>query len=91
MDTTEGSDRAALPGIARADDDAPAARLACDGEIFELRPDKFGGTHYTWLSGPNPGYGFSVSPTADDVEEHQTNIRSFLAMIDPRTGYLEDD
>jgi hypothetical protein len=91
MDKGEGSDRAALPGVAPAEGAAPAAQLECDGEIFELRPDRFGGTHYTWLNGPNPGYGFSVSPTADDVEEHQTNIRSFLLMIDPRTGYIEED
>ncbi len=55
------------------------------------RDDAFGGTHYTWLNGPNPGYGFSVSPTADDNEEHQANIRSFLSMIDPRTGYIDQD
>jgi hypothetical protein len=92
VDKGEGSDRAALPGIAHAEYTAPAAQLECNGEIFELRPDKFGGTHYTWLGGPNPGYGFSVSPAADDIEEHhQTNIRSFLLMIDPSTGYVEED
>ena len=91
MDRGEGSDRAAIPGIASAEDAEPAAQLECDGETFELRPDKFGGTHYAWLNGPNPGYGFSMSPTADDVEQHQLNIRSFLSMVDPRTGYIEDD
>jgi hypothetical protein len=91
MDKQEGGDWTALPGIAPQEDAAPAAQLECDGEIFELRPDEFGGTHYSWLSGPNPGYGFSMSPTADDVEQHQTNIRSFLSMIDPRTGYIEED
>ena len=91
MDNGEGSDRTAFPGIAPAEDVVPAAQLACDAEIFELRPDRFGGTHYTWLNGPNPGYGFSVSPTADAIEEHQTNIRNFLSMIDPRTGYIEED
>ena len=91
MDNREGSDRVALPSLAPAEDAAPTAQLECDGQIFELRPDNFGGTHYTWLNGPNPGYGFSVSPTADDVEEHQTNIRSFLTMIDPTIGYIEED
>jgi hypothetical protein len=90
MDKGDGRDRTALPGIAPAEDAGPAAHLACDGAIFALRPDTFGGTHYTWLNGPNPGYGFSVSPTVDDFEEHQRNIRSFLSMIDPRTGYLEE-
>ena len=91
MDKRDGSDRAALPAIAPAEAAAPAVRLECDGEIFELRPDKFGGTHYTWLSGPNSGYGFGVSPTADDIDQHRTNIRLFLSMIDPGTGYIEGD
>ncbi|HET6652276.1 MAG TPA: hypothetical protein VFH10_06505 [Nocardioides sp.] len=56
----------------------------------ELRPDRFGGTLYAWLSGPNPGYGFSASPTVDDLEQHHANIRTFLSMIDPETGYIGD-
>jgi hypothetical protein len=91
MDKREGGDWAAHPGIAPEEGAAPATQLECDGEIFELWPDEFGGTHYTWLSGPNPGYGFSMSPTDDDIEQHQTNIRSFLSMIDARTGYIEED
>lgn len=92
MDKREGGDWAALPGIAPEEAAAPAAELECDGEIFELRPDGFGGTHYTWLSGPNTGYGFSTSPTVhDDIEQHRANIRSFLSMIDPATGYIEED
>ena len=89
MEEPAPEDRAARPGIA-PEDAAPATQLVCDGETFELRPDEFGGTHYTWLTGPNRGYGFSASPTADDVELHKANIRSFLAMIDPRTGYIEE-
>ena len=72
-------------------DAAPATRLSCDGETFELRPDGAGGTHYAWLSGPNPGYGFTASPTIDDIEHHRANILSFLSMVDPGTGYIEDD
>jgi len=90
MEKREGSDWAALPGIA-PDDAEPAAQLECDGEIFELRPDGLGGTHYAWLNGPNPGYGFTTSPTSDNPEEHRTNIRGFLSMIDPETGYIEED
>ncbi len=82
---------AALPDITTEQDVAPATRLLCDGETFELRPEQSGGTHYAWLSGPNPGYGFTASPTIDDVEQHQTNIRGFLSMIDPKTGYIEED
>jgi hypothetical protein len=80
---------AAVPS-GRTDDEA-ASTLEVDGEVFELRPDGFGGTHYNWISGPNPGYGFSMSPTADSFEQHQASIRSFLSMVDPATGYIEDD
>ena len=59
MGVSDGGDRGALPGIAPEEDVAPSAQLDCDGEVFELRPDGFGGTQYTWLSGPNPGYGDS--------------------------------
>ncbi|MBL8931230.1 MAG: hypothetical protein JNL54_14015 [Kineosporiaceae bacterium] len=91
MNERETDSEAVLPGVAPVERAAPASQLECDGEIFEVRPDEFGGAHYTWRSGPNPGYGFSTSPSSDDVEQHQTNIRSFLSMIDPRTGYIEDD
>lgn len=90
MDSEEASDRPARPGLAPEEDGGPAMRLVCDGEVFELRADRFGGTQYTWLSGPNPGYGFGASPTSEDIEEHRTNIRSFLSMVDPTTGYIED-
>lgn len=91
MDKRKRGDSAALPSVAPEEDAAPSTQLECDGEIFALRPDELGGTHYTWLSGPNPGFGFSMSPTASDIEQHLTNIRSFLSMIDPRTGYIEED
>jgi hypothetical protein len=66
--------------------------LEVDGEVFTLTRNEFGGTDYTWLSGPNPGYGFGASPTPDlSVEEHAENIRGFLAQVDPTTGYIEDD
>jgi hypothetical protein len=62
-----------------------------DGELFALHPDEFGGTGYTWLTGPNDGYGFGSSPTPDwSTEEHRETIRSFLAQIDPATGYIEE-
>ena len=62
------------------------------GELFALRPDDHGGTGYTWLTGPNLGYGFGVSPTPDaSLDDHRQNIRDFLAQVDPGTGYLADD
>lgn len=105
MDKREGGDWAplsALSKIGSEKDAAPAMRLSCDGETFELRPERSGGTHYTWLSGPNPGYGFTMSAIIEatgtamssreepDIEQHETNIRNFLSMIDPKTGYIEN-
>ena len=85
----------AVPGLApRSEADASEALvLEVDGETFALRPDEFGGTHYDWVSGPNPGYGFAASPTPPgwSHEDHRESIRTFLAQIDPETGYIEDD
>lgn len=90
MTQGEGGDGTAVPGIAPEENAAPATHLECDGEVFALLPDTFGGTQYTWVSGPNPGYGFGVSPTPNDMEQHRSNIRGFLSMIDPMTGYIEE-
>ena len=88
------ADAEAVPGVrpeTDRDGDVPSLTLEVDGEVFSLRPGESGGTDYTWLTGPNLGYGFSVSPAADDVAQHRTNIRDFLSMIDPRTGYIGED
>lgn len=88
-------DPEAVPGVvpeSESEADAPSFVLDVDGEVFALRLTSQGGTDYTWLSGPNPGYGFSQSPTPNmSLDEHQENIRNFLAQIDPSTGYIEDD
>ena len=68
--------------------------LDVDGERFAIRQAAWGqdGTDYDWLSGPNKGYGFGSSETPNrPVEEHREEIRTFLAMIDPNTGYIGDD
>jgi hypothetical protein len=84
----------AVPGVDPDHESEPgpdAITLEVNGEVFALRPDDFSGTDYTWLTGPNKGYGFGASPTANwSMEAHRENIRSFLAQIDPATGYLED-
>jgi predicted ester cyclase len=68
---------------------AGSVTLEVDGELFAVRPDGRGGTGYTWLSGPNEGYGFGESPARDrSPDEHRASIRAFLAQIDPATGYL---
>ncbi len=66
--------------------------LDVDGEQFAIRQGEYGGTDYDWLTGPNKSYGFSSSGTPNrPVEEHRESIRAFLAMIDPDTGYIEDE
>jgi hypothetical protein len=84
---------AAVPGVdpSSMTADEAASTLEVDGEVFELQPDGFGGTHYNWISGRNPGYGFSTSPTPDSFEQHRASIRTFLSMVDPATGYIEED
>lgn len=88
-------DPTALPGVCpdtNGGTDVTSFTLEVDGEVFELRPDQDGGTDYGWLSGPNPGYGFSLSPTPNlSLDQHRENIRRFLAEIDPSTGFLGED
>jgi hypothetical protein len=65
-----------------------------DDERFTIRraAQGQGGTAYDWLSGPDKGYGFGSSgPPHRSMEEHREEIRAFLAMIDPDTGYIGDD
>lgn len=87
-------DAAAEPGVYTEPDTSitgPALTLDVDGEVFEVRADGRGGTDYVWSSGPNPGYGFGLSPTRDmSLEEHRENVQNFLAEIDPATGYLRE-
>ena len=72
--------------------DVTSLTLEVDGEMFAVRAGEFGGTEYAWLSGPNPGYGFGTSASVKlSLDEHREHIRGFLAMVDPITGYIEDD
>lgn len=62
-----------------------------DGEIFLVRRrNEDGSHHYDWVSGPNDGYGFSVSGGSEPIsrERHEIAIRDFLRSINPATGYL---
>jgi hypothetical protein len=71
----------------------PPTRVEVDGQLFDVTVrDRPGQYHFDWVSGPNRGYGFSLG-TSDgrelsdaDIEE---SIRSFLAQVQPETGYLE--
>ena len=93
----EGHERdpLAVPGVYRGSDDAPGPvlfTLTVDGETFIVRRAAGGGTTYDWVSGPNEGYGFGSSgPPVQSAAEHREHIRTFLAMIDPVTGYIGDE
>ena len=70
-------------------------RLTVDGEDFDVRTgDAPGQSHYDWVSGRNPGYGFSSAVSNGwslTTQQHVHAIRGFLAAVDPTTGYIEDD
>ena len=87
--------RPARPAVYRGTEGQPGPvlfTLEVDGEQFAVRQAYDGGTAYDWLSGPNEGYGFSVSgPRIESRDEHRALIRGFLSMVDPATGYIGDD
>jgi hypothetical protein len=71
-------------------------RLTVDGEVFDVAydPEQPGAYHYRRLTGPAPGYGFTVRKSTharSTTAEHRARIRGFLEEVDPITGYLEDD
>jgi hypothetical protein len=91
----DGDGPPAVPAVYRGTEAEPGPvlfTLDVDGERFAIRRTGDDGTAYDWLSGPNQGYGFASSGTPNrPVEEHREHIRTFLAMIDPNTGYIGDD
>ncbi|HSV38618.1 MAG TPA: hypothetical protein VLI04_07640 [Nocardioidaceae bacterium] len=74
--------------------DPPPTRIELDGQLFDVvtHPDAPGRVAFTWVSGPNAGYGF-VSQTSDaepmSAHHQEAAIRSFLAQVDPDTGYVD--
>ncbi|MFF0341565.1 hypothetical protein [Kribbella sp. NPDC004875] len=70
------------------------SRVEVDGELFEVsvRENHPGTYDYDWVSGPNPGYGFSESSSPEQTRteaDHEQSIRAFLSGINPKTGYLD--
>ncbi|MBD3008329.1 MULTISPECIES: hypothetical protein [unclassified Streptomyces] len=68
--------------------------LRVDGEGFEVgeRAGEPGTYDLTWLTGPNPGYGFTIGVHGADslsTRELEEAARDFLAQVDPETGYIE--
>jgi hypothetical protein len=71
----------------------PPVRLTVDGEVFDVttQPDHPGHYHYAWISGPNPGYGFSSASSdgrQSSMVDHEEAIRNFLSHVDRETGYI---
>jgi hypothetical protein len=71
-----------------------AIHLEVDGEVFTVaaRTGRPGQYDYTWISGRDPEYGFTSARSDGQPStkaEHMAAIRSFLAQIDPETGYLD--
>jgi len=69
-------------------------RVEVDGQLFDVlaHPDRPGQYHFEWVSGPNPGYGFtsaSSDRSAMTMPDFDDAIRGFLAQVDPETGYIE--
>jgi hypothetical protein len=91
---SDEGERPAVPAVYRGAEGWPGQVLftiEVGGELFALRRGPDGGTAYEWLSGPNEGYGFGSSgPPNQSGEEHREQIRAFLSMIDPATGYIGD-
>lgn len=97
-----GDHSAAMPHMYRDVEGQPdtdsieTITLEVDGERFAVRvvvdpATGYTDTGYTWLSGPNKGYGFGTGgPPNPSLEEHRQRVREFLAMVDPATGYIED-
>jgi hypothetical protein len=70
--------------------------LVVNGELFHVRENAGipGDYNFGWLSGPNDGFGFGLATnnrTRLSVVELREEISSWLAMIDPETGYTSDD
>ena len=66
-----------------------AVRFVVDGEEFDVVRDS-SSVHHVWISGPNPGYGFTVGGSGAEAltdEQVRSKIRAFLAEIDTRTGF----
>ena len=59
---------------------------------MQERPHEPGTYDIDWLSGPNPGYGFTFGSNTGSTIKRDVlarEISNFLASIDPATGYLE--
>jgi hypothetical protein len=71
----------------------PDRVIEVDGETFSIRVQASGRYDFEWASGRNACYGFSSGYAADappSDDEVLQDIRRFLGMVDPATGYIPD-
>lgn len=79
-----------------ADSSLDHFQLKVDGELFQIDYDltQPGAYHYSRLTGPAPGNGFTSRTSTfgrRTLAHHTASIRAFLQAVDPLTGYIEDD
>lgn len=67
-------------------------RIIIDGESWEVA-ERDGRYHFTWVSGADPGYGFTSvvggQQAALSREEMEASIREFMESVNPDTGHLD--
>lgn len=69
-------------------------RVEVDGQQFDVtpHPGSPGQVDVVWVSGPNPGYGFSSATSDGSTHSRahlEASIRGFLRQVDTETGYIE--
>jgi hypothetical protein len=89
-----------LNTVMKANEPGPSpdpCRITVDGEEFEVEDDAAqpGVHHYTRLTGPAPGSGFTIRRSdhrrSTETLQHEARIRAYLDLVDPSTGYIDDD
>lgn len=67
-------------------------RIVVVGEIFDVHVRNPGEYAFRWVSGPDDRYGFHLVQNhraALSTEDIVSAARSFVAEVDPETGYIE--
>lgn len=70
-------------------------RINVDGETFDVtaRPDHSGTYDFTWLSGRDPSYGFSIQMSRSDRTAGSAQLeqyaRQFLNNLNPEIRHID--